>query len=708
MPNRLPTIIMAVLSCWSATAVAQTPTSYTATWASVDQHPPAPEWYKDGKLGIWFHWGVFSVPAHYSEWYPHYMYDKSATGSQPGAATNGADSYLFNKNTFGDPFADWPYDKFITGGTAKNGKFVQFAPKLPSDGGNFDPDAWAQLFIDAGARFAGPVMEHHDGFSMWDSKVNEWNSADKGPKLNLAKLHVDAYRKRGLKVFAALHHAYNFMGYWQFVPMPTDQGLKKLYGKLSTSDENQLWYDKLKEVVDEFQPDILYQDASLNQIVEAKRLQFLAYYYNAALSWNKEVVATYKDGFNNKGEVFSYERGGPADILSPYWQTDDTISQQSWGYIDGLTYYSEAQIVHTFIDRVSKNGNLMLNISPMADGTIPQAQQQVLKALGTFLKQFGTAIYSTRAWVVYGEGPTKMGGGTIQTPTAGNANDVRYTTSKDGDAVYAILLGWPGNGKQVNLTAVTPSRFTVGSGKVFLFAPIGGSATSLPFTQDSSGLHVSLPSTQPYTALAYAMKISKSGTEPGPTPTIDGGSSSDAGAGGAGGDAGVGGQTGTGGAGGATTTSTGSGGTGAGGGALGGGGRTGTGGAGGATTTSMGSGGTGPGGGTQGGGGSGATTATFATGGAAGGGDTAARGGTSGNNKGGSSAGSTGGGGGGQGGSEGVGGGPANATGSGCSCQMGRPSVRAGTLGWVIILLTMAIRGGRRSDRKNAQSPRSS
>jgi alpha-L-fucosidase len=187
-----------------------------------------------------------------------------------------------------------------------------------------------------------------------------------------------------------------------------------------------------------------------------------------------------------------------------------------------MGYYSAAQEDGSFIDRVSKGGNLLLNISPMPDGTIPQQQLAILNALGSFLKQMGTAIYDTRPWTVYGEGPTKLGGGSFTQPTALTSADIRYTRSKDGDAVYAIVGGWPGNGKQVNLTAVTTSAFALGSGKVFLFAPIGGSAIELQHTQDGAGLHVTLPGTQPYNALAYAMKISKSGTEPAPTPTIDG------------------------------------------------------------------------------------------------------------------------------------------------------------------------------------------
>jgi len=496
---------------FSGAAAAQTqPTSYTASFSSIDQHPPAPEWFQDAKLGIWFHWGAFTTPEYYGEWYPHYMYDTTS------------DTYSYHMKTYGDPFSNWPYDHFITGANDKSGHFTQFAPKLVSAGGKWDPDAWAQLFVNAGAWIAGVQMEHHDGFALWDSRVNEWNSLSKGPMLNLAKLHADAFRKRGLKIMAAFHHAYNFQGYWQNVPKQTDASLQKLYGQLSGDAENQLWLAELKEVVDEFQPDMVYQDSFTPQVIltNDSLLQFAAYYYNAALTWNKEVVATYKDGYDNKGEVYDYERGGPSDISNPYWATDDTVGPNTWGYVVGMTYYDSTAIIHQFIDRVSKNGNLLLNICPMADGTIPQDQQNILMAMGAFLKQFGTAIYQTRAWVVYGEGPTKMGGCSICAPSAGTPQDVRYTASKDGSTVYAILLGWPGNGKQVTLASVTPSRYAVGSGKVFLIGPLGGDAISLPFTQDASGLHVTLPSTQPYTAVAYAMSISKSGNPPAPTPTL--------------------------------------------------------------------------------------------------------------------------------------------------------------------------------------------
>jgi alpha-L-fucosidase len=523
----------AALTAWLPRASAQT--TYTASWTSLDTHNPAPEWFQDAKFGIYFHWGAFATPMFGSEWYPRNMFNKSGNSSE----------YQHHMATFGDPYGSWGYENFLKGANDKSGKFVQFAPKLVSDGGNFDPDAWAQMFLDAGAWFAGPVAEHHDGYSMWDSKVNEWNSVAMGPKLNLAKLHTDAIRKKGLKLFMSLHHEWNFGGYWTYgTPTTSDPSLQKLYGKLSNAEEQTLWLNKLKEVIDEFLPDVLYQDRYLSGISATNLMTFLAYYYNAAVAANKDVVAVAKETItDHKGQLYDYERGGPADIRTPYWLTDDSVGSQSWCYVTGLSYYSDAQFIGSFVDRISKGGNMILNVSPMPDGTFPQRQKDIMAAFGKFLQQMGTAIYNTRTFAVYGEGPTKMGGGEFTSPTALTASDIRYTKSKDGDAVYAILGGWPGNGKVVNMAAVTTSRLAVGSGKVYLFAPIGGSAIDLSFTQDTSGLHVTLPSSQPYTALAYAIKISKSGTVPAPTPAVNNGTPSNGGTGGTGGTSSTGGAS---------------------------------------------------------------------------------------------------------------------------------------------------------------------
>ena len=483
-------------------ALAAGPATYTPTWDSVNQHPAAPEWFQDAKFGIYFHWGVFSVPAYDSEWYPRNMYFGGSKVNKHHVAT------------YGDPSV-WPYHNFINGANDKAGNFTEFAPKLKSAGGNFDPDEWAQLFVDAGAKFAGSVAEHHDGYSMWDSQVNEWNSVDKGPHLNLLQLISSAIRAKNLKLLVSMHHAYNYLGYFQGVPAQSDPSLKKLYGQLSKAQEDQLWYDKLKEIIDLAEPDIIYQDVHLDKIGETQLLNFLSYYYNQANSWNREVVATYKDGFNSHGEVFDYERGGPADLTSPYWLTDDSVSSTSWCYTEGIGYYTAPLLLHAMIDRVSKNGTVLLNIAPKADGTIPQGQRDILLGMGDYLKRFGESVYSTRAWTAYGEGPTKMGGGTFMNPNLGTAQDIRFTRNKANTTLYATVLGWPGS--SLTIKTLSSSRINLGSlASIQLLDNTAGTYINVPSgTQDASGLKVTLPSSSaPFSAPMYVLKLTVAGQIP--------------------------------------------------------------------------------------------------------------------------------------------------------------------------------------------------
>lgn len=484
----------------SAAWATQGPQSYTAAWSSVDQHPPAPEWFQDAKFGIYYHWGVFSVPAFVNEWYPRNMHN------------NGSAENNHHKQVYGDPSV-WPYHNFINGARDKAGNWVQFAPRLKSAGGNFDPNEWAQLFVDAGARFAGPVAEHHDGYSMWNSSVNEWNSVRTGPRLDLVGLHAEAIRAKGMKFMVSLHHAYNYTGYYQFVASQSDPSLRKLYGQLDRAAEDQLWYDKLREVIDLYQPDLLWQDFNLGQVAESQRLNFLAYYFNKAVAGNKDVVATYKDGFNNRGEVFDYERGGPAGLQTPYWLTDDSISSSSWCYTTGIGYYSMKAMLHSLIDRVSKNGTMLLNIAPQWDGTIPSGQKDILLGIGDYLKRFGESIYATRAWSAYGEGPTQMGGGSFTTPREGTSSDIRFTRNKTNTILYATVLGWPGS--TLNIATLNANRINLSSlTSVQLLGSTAGAYIDLPSrNQDAGGLHITMPS-QPYSAPAYAIKLTFSGAIP--------------------------------------------------------------------------------------------------------------------------------------------------------------------------------------------------
>ena len=289
-----------------------------------------------------------------------------------------------------------------------------------------------------------------------------------------------------------------------------------LYGQQGKEKNEALWLAKHKEIIDGYHPDIIWQDFNLRLISRPVLLEFLSYFYNQAAQRRQEVVATYKDGLNPKCAVLDYERGGPPDITENYWLTDDAISSSSWCYTEGIGYYSRKQILHGFIDRVSKNGNLLLNISPMADGTIPQEQKDLLLSMGEWLRKYGEAIYATRAWETYGEGPTKMGAahGVMGPPSEGTALDVRYTRSKDNSTLYAILLGWDDGQREITLESLASDR--IDGRKLKSAALINGKAGAylpLTFEQDAEGLHVDLPE-RSFDELAYVIKLSFDGGIP--------------------------------------------------------------------------------------------------------------------------------------------------------------------------------------------------
>jgi alpha-L-fucosidase len=415
------------------------PSSYTPTWPSVDQHPPAPEWFQDAKFGIYFHWGVFSVPAFANEWYPRSMY------------INGSAENNHHKQVYGDPSA-WPYHNFINGAGDKAGNWVQFAPKLKSAGGNLDPDEWAQLFVDAGAKFAGPVAEHHDGYSMWNSTVNEWNSVRTGPKLDLVRLHADAIRAKGLKFIVTLHHMYHFSGYFDQAPQQSTTSLRKLYGQLGWGTHEQLWTDKLREVIDGYQPDLIWQDGGLQYINESHRLNFLAHYYNQAVAWNKDVVTTHKDGLNDRNSVFDYERGGPAGMRNPYWLTDDSISSSSWCYTVDIGYYSRRswfyhpnepfkdlnQLLEYYYGSVGRNCNMLMNVAPDQQGLLDQPTVAALGQFNTALSQTFSTDLASGASAANDSGTTNTAGHTPDMVRDGNLDSSWQPTGTTGALVLTL------------------------------------------------------------------------------------------------------------------------------------------------------------------------------------------------------------------------------------------------------------------------------
>ena len=488
---------------------------YYPTWESVNKHNPggsAPDWLRDGKFGVYFHWGAYSVPAFrakgFGEWYGKWMND----------TTTGQNKH--HKEKYGDP-AVWPYHFFINGAKDKAGNWTKFEPRLKSAGGKFDPDEWAQLFFDAGSRFAGPVAEHHDGYSLWRSKKNEWNTYDK-IGLDIVGEMTAAVRKKGMKVVTTFHHAYPVVWkwwptdnseYWPAKCIATgDVSLQKLYGKLPLDLGLQLWQDKLEEVIDAYKPDFIYHDVGLIAIPEQFRLNHLSYYYNRASGWGKDVMVTFKnEELNRDCAVLDFEGGATDDIASFSWVCDQNLGPGSWSYVEGMNYFPAKTVLHSLITIVSKNGALLLNFSPEADGTIPQEQKDIALKVGNWLKSFGECIYNTRPWATYGEGPAHSGQGM----KACTAQDIRFTRNKANTVLYAILCGWPGDDAEVNIINLKLSNIDLRTlTSVELLGEKPGSSTLLKWNQDDSGLKVLMPAVMPFSSDAYPIRMTFSGQIP--------------------------------------------------------------------------------------------------------------------------------------------------------------------------------------------------
>jgi hypothetical protein len=263
----------------------------------------------------------------------------------------------------------------------------------------------------------------------------------------------------------------------------------------------------------------MWFDAWFDEIPEQVQREYLAYYFNRAAEWGREVVVTTKQDLPRTVAVDDYEKGRTDRLTDYVWLTDDTISKGSWCYTQDLQIKSTREVLHVLIDIVSKNGQLLLNISPKADGTIPDDQRQVLLGMGAWLKRFGKAIYGTRPWLTYGEGPTQMekGGHFVRMKGDYGPQDIRYT--RKGSTVYAIALGWPGENAQVVLASFAPDRLK-GDLKVTGVSMLGGSKP-VKYERRDTGLVLTTTSEKP-DDLAVVFKIETTGSAQfvGPESTI--------------------------------------------------------------------------------------------------------------------------------------------------------------------------------------------
>jgi len=459
------------------------PGPFRAEWGSLENFQ-APDWYRDAKFGIFIHWGVYSVPAFGSEWYPRNMYLRDDP------------AFAYHRRTYG------PQSRF---------GYKDFIPRFKAE--KFDPARWAELFRKSGARFVVPVAEHHDGFAMYDSARTEWCAARMGPKRDIIGDLAKAVGEQGLVFGLSSHRA----EHWWFLNggMTFDSDVKDpryaaFYGPAEPDttqpDKAYLddWLGRAVELVDKYKPQLVWFDWWIEQPVFQPYLQaFAAYYYNRGAEWGRGVAINYKNrSFPDKAAVLDIERGQLGGIRPLFWQTDTSISKNSWGYVKQQDYKTPGSIIGDLVDIVSKNGALLLNIGPRPDGTIPEAEQDILLEIGRWLEVNGEAIYGTRPWVVYGEGQTEVVAGMFNDTRRQEftGRDVRFTTK--GDVLYAILLAWPGTEAVIQSLGANLRLYTGEVADVTLL----GSNVPLTWKREEAGLRVSLPARKPCDH-AFVLKI---------------------------------------------------------------------------------------------------------------------------------------------------------------------------------------------------------
>lgn len=256
-------------------------------------------------------------------------------------------------------------------------------------------------------------------------------------------------------------------------------------------------------MIDKYQPRLIWFDWTVNNPVLMPYFnRFIAYYYNNAIDWGEGVVVNTKQGYPTNVQVWDVERGKAGEIMRFPWQTDTTVGIKSWGYITDEVYKKPYQIVHDLVDIVSKNGNLLLNIGPKSDGTIPDEQKNILLSIGGWLEVNGEAIYGTHCWKKYGEGETKAAKGsfTDNEATPYTATDIRFTTK--GNDFYAISLGW--SDKDIVIKSLTPD--VIGDANILGISMLG-TDEKINWEKTPEGLKVSFPSVRPC-EFAYTFKIS--------------------------------------------------------------------------------------------------------------------------------------------------------------------------------------------------------
>lgn len=410
---------------------------YEPTWASLSKWR-VPEWFQEKKFGIFIHWGIYSVPAHANEWYSRNMYQQD----QP--------EFNYHRETYGSQ-KDFGYKDFIPMFTAEH----------------FNPSEWAKLFHEAGAQYVFPVAEHHDGFQMYKSAISRWNAYEMGPKRDVLGELKQAIEQEGLTFCTSSHRAEHwfFMSggkqfesdikeplkrgdfYWPSMP---DVNFEDLQSKpYPTKEYLDDWLIRTCEIIDNYQPAILYFDWWIqHEAFKPYLLRLAAYYYNRAEEWGTKVAICYKhDAMMFGTGIVEVERGAFAEAKPYPWQTDTAVARNSWCYTDSLEYKTSKEIIWQLVDVVSKNGNLLLNIGPKADGTIPEGDRQILQDIGQWMMVNSEAIYGAKTWRKSKEGPTVDEEGQFMDSKAPSYTEQDFRFTVANGSLYVTAMEYPEDGE---------------------------------------------------------------------------------------------------------------------------------------------------------------------------------------------------------------------------------------------------------------------
>ena len=476
------------------TAPAVVQDKFQPTLDSLKQYE-CPEWFRDAKFGIWAHWGPQAVPMD-GDWYARGIYEE------------GNKHYKYHLEHYGHP-SEFGYKDIIPLWKAEK----------------WNPDRLMQLYKKAGAKYFVSMGSHHDNFFLWNSKLHKWNAVNMGPHRDVVGDWQKAATKYGLKFGVSEHLGASFTWFqsshradktgpkagvpydganpkfWDLYHFPAEPDDKGWY---STNPKwHQQWFSEIKELVDNYHPDLLYSDGGVafgtNHVVG---LSMIAHFYNSsAARHGGKVDVIYNCKQKSDGRWVEDLERGIMPKIEPYpWQTDTSIGD--WFYNRNWKFRPLSWVVHTLVDNVSKNGNLLLNVVQRPDGSLDPEVEQMLKDMADWTAIHGEAIFGSRPWLVYGEGPVRAKGGHFKEDFKYSSKDIRFTTQ--GPTLYAIALGWPQDGRITIRSLAKPASQNINHiSNVSLL----GSNAKLDWKQSADGLVVTLPE-QKVSEFTVGLKIS--------------------------------------------------------------------------------------------------------------------------------------------------------------------------------------------------------